>query len=734
MQIKGTIESVIFRNADNGYTVVSLNVDNRLETVVGIFPPVSEGEEVILEGERVLNERYGEQIQANNVKTKPPNSPEGIIKYLSSDLFKGIGEVTATRIVNKFKDKTFDVIENNPILLDTIQGITASKALEIGEKYNELKNMQDAIIFLQQYDISLNLAIKIFKRYRNNTQAIVSSNPYQLVYDIEGIGYFTADRIAIKMGLDPKSSYRIQASINYVLINEANKSGHTYLPMKNLVGECIKLLCYDDECIALIENEIEKLKDSGEVEIFNRDGSLSVMLDRFFKLEREIARGLIQIKKNFNQNVIDITKEIETYEMINNIDLHESQISAIKSAMNNGGVVITGGPGTGKTTIIKCIISLFKSRNMSVALCAPTGRAAKRLSEATNEPAMTIHRLLELDYSSKRNFYEKEEKLEANVIIVDEMSMADEFIFMALINAIDRGNRIIIVGDKDQLPSVGAGNVLGDIIKSGIFPVNQLTEIYRQESESYIIVNAHRINKGVMPSLDIKDKDFFFIEVDNLSSLVNTITSLCYTRLPKYLNVPTNQIQVLCPMKKGLAGVYNINKRLQDVINPNNDIEMSIGEYNFRVGDKVIQMSNNYQIVWSMSNGESGEGVFNGDIGQIEDIDKETLSVSVRFEDDKLVAYGAGDLDQLSLAYAITIHKSQGSEFEAVVIAVTPGSNTILTRNLLYTAVTRAKSLVVLVGDRKTISYMVSNNYTAKRYTCLVDFIKQLESSDVEIN
>jgi exodeoxyribonuclease V alpha subunit len=727
MQIIGTIESVIFRNAENGYTVISLSTEGRLETAVGIFPPVSEGEEIIIEGKRVINGRFGEQIAAESVRTRPPTAPEGIIKYLSSDLFKGIGEITAGRILARFGEKTFEIFENEPIRLSDIQGISKAKAMELGEKFNELRNMQESIIFLQQYDISLNLAIKIFKRYKAATESIVSKNPYRLIYDIDGVGFFTADRIALKMGLDPVSPERVQASIAYVLESEAERAGHTYLPEEHIRYSVAKLLNMDEEQTLLIGAEIQSLEDINYVVIGSNEDGRTVMLRKYYDIEQNIARKLSEIACEASESYIDCSEEIKVFETVNGITLHKGQIAAIDAAVKSGGIIITGGPGTGKTTIIKCIISIFKMRGEGVALCAPTGRAAKRLTEATGEQAKTIHRLLDLDFTNGRGYftYNENTRLPEKVIIIDEVSMADEYVFNALINAIDHGGRLIIVGDKDQLPSVGAGNVLADVMKSGIFPIMELTEIYRQGAESYIITNAHRINKGQMPNLDVKDGDFFFIEPKSLYDIGKEITSLCADRLPGYLGVAPSAIQVLCPMKKGLAGVNNINKELQRRLNPYEKSEMEVGETGYKEGDKIIHLNNNYQLKWIKENGESGEGVFNGDIGTIIGVDKSALKITVKFEDERIVTYGAGDFDQLALAYAITVHKSQGSEFDAVIVALTPGSNTILTRNLLYTAITRAKRLVVLIGDRKTVQNMVNNNYTARRYTYLKEFIRE---------
>jgi len=725
MEICGTIESVIFRNAENGYTVISISTEGRLETAVGIFPPVSEGEEVIIEGKRVVNERFGEQIAVESVRTRPPTAPEGIIKYLSSDLFKGIGEVTATRIVERFGEKTFEIFENEPIRLSDIQGITKAKAIELGEKFNELRNMQESIIFLQKYDISLNLAIKIFKRYKSATQAIVSNNPYRLIYDIDGVGFFTADRIALKMGLDPVSSERIQASIVYVLDTEAERAGHTYLPEEHIRYSVAKLLNMDEEQSLLIGSEIKALEDINYVVLSEGEDGGTVMLRKYFDIEHNIADRLAEIAASTGKVHTDCTEEIRIFEAVNGITLHSGQIAAIEAAVNSGGVIITGGPGTGKTTIIKCIISIFKARGEGVALCAPTGRAAKRLTEATGEVAKTIHRLLDLDFTNGRGHftYNEDTRLPESVIIIDEVSMADEYVFSALINAIDHGGRLIIVGDKDQLPSVGAGNVLADIMGSCIFPIMELTEIYRQDSESYIIINAHRINRGAMPILDMKEGDFFYIDPQSLYDIGKEITSLCSERLPKYLNISSSSIQVLCPMKKGIAGVNNINKELQRRLNPFEKSEIEVGDTGYKEGDKVIHLNNNYQLKWTKESGESGEGVFNGDIGTIVDVDIKAMKLTIRFEDERLVVYSPGDFDQLALAYAITVHKSQGSEFDAVIVAITPGSNKILTRNLLYTAITRAKRLVVLIGDRTTLANMVNNNYTARRYTYLKEFI-----------
>jgi exodeoxyribonuclease V alpha subunit len=723
MQINGTILNVIFRNAENGFTVITLSGDSGQETVVGIFPPVTEGEEVSVEGERVVS-KFGEQIKATSVRTRPPRTPEGIIKYLSSGLFKGIGIKTAEKIVAKYSQNTFEVIENNPLELMKIPGITAERAMIIADKFKELRNMQDTIIFLQKYDISLNLAIKIFKCYKAATQSIVGNNPYRLIYDVDGIGFFIADRIAIKIGIDALSPERLKAAVNYVLYAEGEKSGNTYLPEELLINNVIRLLSLEDNARELIRREIESECARNAIIKLSVGENSAYMLRKYYELEKSIADKLIKIKRGFINRDIDNSGEIDAFCGINGIELNPGQISAINAAVSSGGVVITGGPGTGKTTIIKCIISIFKARGEEFALCAPTGRAAKRLSEATGEPASTIHRLLNMDFSSGRGFFFNENtKLTAEAVIVDEVSMADEYVFHALISAVKTGARLIIVGDKDQLPSVGAGNVLADIISSNVFKIAELTEIYRQESESFIIINAHKINKGLMPALDIRDKDFFFIECDSPVEIQEQITSLASSRLPAYLNIPSDRVQVLCPMKRGITGIININKKLQETLNPQAKSEMEIGEIKFKTGDKVIQLNNNYQLGWIKDDGESGEGVFNGDIGIVEHIDNKVMQMRVRFDDERSVTYSPGDFDQLALAYAITIHKSQGSEFDAVIIALTPGSRTIMTRNLLYTAITRAKKLVVLVGSRKTVSEMVKNNYTSKRFTLLRDFI-----------
>lgn len=728
MQFKGVIESIIYRNIENGYTVLSVAIEDHLETVVGVCAPITEGEEIEITGEFVKNDKFGQQIKAESIISKPPQTKDGIVKYLSSDLFKGVGEKTAMRIVDKFGEETFKIIEKEPIKLAQIHGITPIKAKELGEKYAELKAMQETIIYLQKYDISLNLSLKIFKRYQSNTINTIKNNPYKLVYDIHGIGFFTADTIALKVGLEKDSQERIQASICYILNSLANKTGDTLISEKKLIDDVYKLIKIEDDYKTKIKEEIVNLEDT-LIQAFMVDEDKYLMLKKFYDLEKNIAENLFRIKRSFDEKKLDVNTEIDNFEKVNKIKLHLSQRSAIASAINNGVMIITGGPGTGKTTIIKAIISIFKSRRLSISLCAPTGRASKRLSEATNEVASTIHRMLDLDFSDGKGHFKfnENQKLSSKVIIVDEVSMVDEYIFNSLLKAIEYGARLILVGDKDQLPSVGAGNILSDLLESKLFKVNELTEIYRQANDSYIISNAHRINKGKMPVLDIKEKnnDFFYKNLDEQSLIADNATSMCAYRIPNFLNIPSKNVQVLCPMKKGLAGVNNLNKMLQKTINKNTFPTIVCGENTFRVGDKVIQNSNNYQLSWSNEYGESGEGVFNGDIGIIHSIDKKNSSMIIKFEDTRLVEYSSSDIEELSLAYAITIHKSQGSEFDVVIIPISPGSGLILTRNLLYTAITRAKKMVVLIGSKKMVSYMVHNNKSTKRMTSLVRFLNE---------
>ncbi|MGN0771606.1 MAG: ATP-dependent RecD-like DNA helicase [Christensenellales bacterium] len=732
MTFRGSVSEIIYTNAENGYSVIIVDgTDGTMVTAVGIFPPVSVGENVELTGEMTEDRRFGEQFSVSNVKITKPSSTEAIYKYLSSGLFVGVGEVTAKAIVSEFKERTLDVIENNPLQLADVKGVSLKKAIAINEKYVSLKNMQDVILYLQSYDVSLNLAIKIYKAYQDATKNIITANPYQMVEDIDGVGFVTADKIAMKIGFLKDSRFRIIAGINYLLKTQTDKNGHTYYPRKKLVEEVAELLGIEDE--QLIDDKVGDCEIMGKVAIFDSQEGEGVMLTRNFLTETSIAFKLVQLMKSNLTPVGDTQRLIERYQQANRIIFHPDQINAIKNCLNEGVNIITGGPGTGKTTIVKCIVEIVRSQYLKVELCAPTGRASKRLSQAAGQEAKTIHRLLDLDFKDGKGFftYNERTRLDADVVIVDEVSMCDEYVFNALIKAIKPGGRLILVGDKDQLPSVGAGNVLSDLIRSGKIPVNYLNYIYRQDEDSKIVSNAHLINQGKMPVIDNRSKDFF---VDNQSSpqtILDNAVSMVTDRLPKFAGVKSLDIQVLCPMKKGIAGVENFNKQLQNALNPLSDPkeQIVVGSTCYRVGDKVIHTVNDYKLEWvNVLDNSAGTGVFNGEIGVVENVSPNEPSLTVIFDDGKKVKYCAGDFDQLSLAYAISVHKSQGSEFDVAVIAISGGHYKINTRNLLYTALTRAKKLAVIVGSNQAIAKMVANNYTAKRYTRLVEFIEQAEN------
>ena len=727
MELVGNIESIVFRNAENGYTVAHIATPKRV-TCVGIFPPVTEGERVVMTGEHVVNRNFGEQFKVTSVKVSPPTGRESMIRYLAGGLFKGIGEVTAKNIVSYFGEKTFEVIEFSPQELMKVKGISRAKAESIAAQFAEFRSMQQTIIFLQSFDISLNLALKIYRTYEGLTENVIRNNPFRLIEDVDGVGFATADMLALAMGLDKESSFRVSAAIVHVLKNAASTKGHTFLPLGMLVRETMKLLSFEEEKEHTVLTTIDEMQLEGTLVYLNDYHKNGVMLATYHKLEKSIAKNLLRIMGHSVELELDLEEEIAAFERAQGVTLHPSQKEAITAAVNSGCVVISGGPGTGKTTIIKCIIELLRKEGYSFALTAPTGRAAKRMSEATGAIAKTIHRLLDLHSSD----YATDAKLDADVVIVDEISMADEYIFNALLKAIPVGGKIVLVGDKDQLPSVGAGNILADIIASGIVPVKYLTHIYRQSSDSHIAIYAHMINGGVVPEFDNRSRDFFFDNAASDESIIKDVLSLCTERLPRYFGLDPADVQVLAPLKKGDAGVESLNAELQKVINPpaKEKGEMISGDRIFRVGDRVIHTVNNYQLGWLQRVGdkiEAGEGVFNGDIGRISEVSRAEAQLKVEFEDGKIATYTAGDLDQLTHAYAISVHKSQGSEFPVAVVVISRYNPIVTSRNLLYTAITRAKRAVVLVGDRQNVIKMIKNNYTEKRHTALNLFLKENE-------
>lgn len=737
MKITGTVENIVFRNADNGYSVVNLSCDKKRVTAVGNFPELYEGQTVELTGDYVVNKKFGEQFKADEISIVEPTSLSAIEKYLSSGLIYGIGPVTAKKIVDEFGTDTLAVLEFNPIKLSKIRGISKQKAIEISNNYNDMKEMQNVIMFLQSHYISTNLAIKIYNVYKKKTIEIVKNNPYQLIEDIDGVGFATADKIALKLGIDMFGENRVKAGLIYTLKTYSEREGHTYLKRDDLVNNCIEILNFSENEKNIVQNCIDYLQIEGMVKNFNHHGEDITVLTKFYYQEKYIARKLYKLSYNQFEERMNFIDNINHYQRLHHIVLNGEQTDAVLASLTKGVSIITGGPGTGKTTIVRCILEMFRQQNYKVLLCAPTGRAAKRLSESSGMEAKTIHRALEMNGGDGEGIFHRNEEnpIEADVIIIDEMSMVDVALFYHLLKAVRSTTRVIMVGDKDQLPSVGAGNVLRDLIESKKLHTTELINIYRQGNDSLIITNAHLINSGKMPIIDNTSKDFFYEQGKDLISNSETIVDLVSTRLPRYFGYKPEDIQVLAPMKAGPCGIDNLNRRLQMTINTHySGIELESEFSKFHVGDKVMQMVNNYDqsYVKYEENGmtQEGSGVFNGDIGYITRIEPDTHEVTIRFDDGKICKYARTDLYQISLAYAITIHKSQGSEFDCVVIPLVPGAPIIITRNLLYTAITRAKKTVVLVGSKQILARMIHNNYTAKRYTLLKDFIAEEYKQD----
>ena len=722
--IKGLIQEVIYRNDDNNYTVVLVEVNDEYITATGKFPIINEGEWVELNGKFILNKKYGEQFAVDSVKLSPPNTKEGIIRYLSSGLIAGVGPITAANIVNKFGEATLDIIRYNPDRLAEVKGVSVRKAQDICKAYEEVHQMQNAVMIMQQYHISTNLAIKIYNQYGEGTEDILKNNPYKMVEDIDGVGFFTADRIAMAMGVPENSDFRIRAGILHVLKENSDKNGNTCMQTMALIEGVFEILKIPDLQDRL-EMLIDKLVFDSYLKKFEIEDEEFVCLSQYYKIEKVLADTLLLLDGDSGSIELDVDSDISLYEQTSGIQMHEHQKAAVRIAVNNGVSIITGGPGTGKTTIIKCILQIFKNMGKKVKLMAPTGRAAKRLSESTGEDASTIHRALEMVGGEDSRFiFNSQNKLSYDVIIVDEVSMVDSQLMYYLVRSFKRGAKLVLVGYKDQLASVGAGIVLAEILASGCFATMCLTQIYRQSEDSLIIVNAHEINNGKMPKLDNKSRDFFFEKREDNESVLNSIIEMSVSRIPKFLNIDSSNIQVLAPMKSGVVGIDNINKCLQEKINPPSltKFEIETDKVIYRKGDRVMQTSNNYERSWER-NGVFGSGVFNGDIGVIRDVNLQTSEVEILFEDGRVARYIKADLGEITLSYAITIHKSQGSEFDVIIVPVVSGPPMLLTRNLLYTAVTRAKKMVVLIGTKQCVARMVNNNYTKIRYTMLKYFL-----------
>ena len=723
-KLEGMVSDIVFKNEENGYTIAYLANENDEITIVGCMPTLSVGESIEVEGKWVNHKTYGSQFEVNSFMPITPSSLEGIYVYLSSGMIHGIGDKMAKRIVDKFGVDTLDIIQNTPERLTEVEGIGMKKVKQIQESYEENRELRNIIIQLSPYGITPNYCLRIYKKYKEKAIDIINKNPYRLAEDVRGIGFKIADEIASKIGIDKYSPERIMQGIIYTL-NQSLASGHTYLPKQILIEQSVKILGVEPK---FVENGIMDLAYNQKVHLENKDGQILVYLMMYYICENGVCKEIIKLSQHDIKDLhINIDEEIKIVEKEDNISLAKNQIEAVKEAINNGVTIITGGPGTGKTTTINTIIKIFENNDQKVVLCAPTGRAAKRMSETSNKEAKTIHRLLEMGFGSDSEelvfFKDEEDPIDADVIILDEASMVDIILMYNLLKAVKLGTRVLLVGDSDQLPSVGAGNVLKDIIDSKVIKTVRLNEIFRQARESMIVVNAHKINNGEPLFLNVKNKDFFFLRKNTNEEILNEIVGLVSERLPNFYKFDKlKDIQVLTSMRKGDLGVNNLNIELQKYLNPPNKYkqEEEFAKRIFRVGDKVMQIRNNYTRKWETEDkSESGEGIYNGDIGYIFHIDKDKKTVYVLFDKIKLSAYKYDELDELDHSFCTTIHKSQGSEFPVVVIPIVWAPPMLLSRNLLYTAVTRAKKLVVLVGDVRYLEQMIKNNRINDRYSNL---------------
>ena len=738
--ITGYIDHIIFRNEDNGYTVMVLKgVSEEDElTCVGSFPVVTQGASVELEGNFTQHPVYGKQFQAVRLTEKMPEDALAMERYLGSGAIKGIGAALAGRIVRHFGDDTFQIVENEPERLSEVKGISEKKAREIAMQIAEKSDMRKAMMILQKYGISLNLGAKIYQKYGDSVYSVLQENPYRLADDISGVGFKIADEIAYRIGIHTDSDYRIKSGMVYTLL-QATGEGHVYLPKDELFQRAAELLGVDS---SYMEKHLVDLAMDRKIVQKEQGDQILIYPAQYYYLELNTARMLRELdifcpedEKIVERRIVQIEKETGTV-------LDEMQKKAVQEAAGHGLLILTGGPGTGKTTTINAIIRYFEGEGAEIRLAAPTGRAAKRMTEATGYEAQTIHRLLELsgmpedDREGQPIHFERnaENPLETDVIIIDEMSMVDIHLIHSLLMAVTAGTRLILVGDENQLPSVGPGNVLRDIIRSGQFPVVELKKIFRQASESDIVVNAHKINKGEQVEINNKSRDFFFLKRYDADIIIRVVIALIQEKLPKYVEAKPFEIQVLTPMRKGLLGVERLNQILQRYLNPPDASkkEKEIGQGLFREGDKVMQVRNNYQLEWEIRGRygipiEKGVGVFNGDTGIIKTINEFAETAEVEFEDGRWAEYSFKQLDELELAYAVTIHKSQGSEYPAVIIPLLSGPRMLMNRNLLYTAVTRARKCVTVVGSEETFRDMIRNEKQQRRYSSLDQRIQETE-------
>ena len=729
--LAGYVEHIIYRNADNGYTVLNLVSGEDEITCVGIFSAIVEGENIEAQGEYTEHPTYGQQFKVTSFEEKAPEDEEAIERYLGSGAIKGIGLAMAARIVRRFKEDTFRIIEEEPERLAEIKGISNRKAMEIASQVNEKRDLRQAMIFLQQYGITMNLAVKVYQAYGQDVYGIIRENPYRLADDIDGVGFRTADEIAARVGIRMDSDFRVRSGILYTLL-QASGEGHTYLPETELTPRASKLLNVTAE---QVEKQYMDLAIERKIILKQMEDQTQIYAASFYYMEANTATMLKRLNVSYDVSDAEIEQRIRGIEKKSGMTLDEHQVTAVKEAVRNGLLVITGGPGTGKTTTINTIIRYFELEGLEIFLAAPTGRAAKRMSETTGFEARTVHRMLELNGGAEGSGgFERDESnpLEADVIIVDEMSMVDISLMYSLLKAISVGTRLILVGDVNQLPSVGPGSVLRDIIQSHACNVVMLTKIFRQASTSDIIVNAHKINHGEEVILDNKSMDFFFLKRYDADVIINVVLQLIKQKLPKFVDATPYDIQVLTPMRKGLLGVERLNGILQRYMNPpaNDKVEKEYGSTVFREGDKVMQTKNNYQLAWEIRTKfgltvDKGLGIFNGDMGIIRQINDFAEQMIIEFDEGRMVEYPYKLLDELELAYAITIHKSQGSEYPAVVIPLLGGPMMLMNRNLLYTAVTRARKCVTLVGNEVTFQQMIQNTSQQKRYSGLCDRLKE---------
>lgn len=740
--VTGYIDHIIFRNEENGYTVMVVkNSENEEElTCVGSFPAISQGTTIQASGIYTHHPVYGKQFQISSFVEKIPEDTYAMERYLGSGAIKGIGAALAARIVRRFGEDTIRIVEEEPERLAEVKGISEKKAREIAAQVTEKTEMRKAMIFLQKYGISLNLGAKIYQKYKDSLYTVLQENPYRLAEDISGVGFKIADEIAARIGIHADSDYRIRSGMLYTLL-QASGEGHTYLPKEQLFARCAKLLGVDE---SYMEKHLMDMLLDRKLVMQEKKGEKIIYPSQYYYLELNTARMLCELNICCPEDENIVEKRIASIEKETGTVLDEMQKKAVTEAAGHGLFILTGGPGTGKTTTINAIIRFFEGEGAELRLAAPTGRAAKRMTEATGYEAQTIHRLLELngmpedDRSAGAVHFERnaQNPLEADVIIIDEMSMVDIHLMHSLLLAITAGTRLILVGDENQLPSVGPGNVLRDIIHSGCFPVIELTKIFRQASESDIVVNAHKINRGEPVEIHNKSRDFFFLKRYDADMIIRVVIALIQDKLPRYVNARPFEIQVLTPMRKGLLGVERLNQMLQRYLNPQDGSkkEKTLGDRLFRQGDKVMQIKNDYQMEWEVRGRygipvEKGIGVFNGDTGILREINEFAETAEVEFEDGRFATYSFKQLEELELAYAITIHKSQGSEYPAVILPVLSGPQMLLNRNLLYTAVTRARKCVTVVGSEETFAEMIRNEKQQKRYSALDERIRELNES-----